>query len=143
MYDPLPAGAHPSSSQQPHQSSGAARYQIIERLGEGKHGIVLKAIDLQPVAPPPPWQDPDNGDDDEADDVHNYDEEKQPPPRTPTIQMVPNNASSDSKRYVAIKKIPLRTRKDDISLNALREIKVLQFCQHPSVRVDNRSYDSR
>lgn len=54
------------------------RYRIINRLGEGVHGIVLKAIDLT------------------------------------------------TNQLVAIKKIPLKTKHGAISLNAIREIKILQ-----------------
>lgn len=70
--------------------SGAGRYAIIERLGEGKHGIVLKAIDQ-------------------------------------------HQTDGIAHKYVAIKKIALRTRKDEVSLNAVREIKVLQCCDHRNV----------
>lgn len=34
---------------------------------------------------------------------------------------------------VAIKKISLRTRHGDLSINAIREIKVLQYCDHKNV----------
>lgn len=66
----------------------ADRYRVLDRIGEGVHGIVLRAVDEQ--------------------DEH--------------------------QRLVAIKKIALRTKYGDISLNAVREIKVLQHCDHPNVR---------
>lgn len=72
----------------------ADRYRIVERIGEGVHGVVLRAVDQQ---------HPDDG----------------PHP--------------DQQRQVAIKKIALRNKYGDISLNALREIKVLQHCDHPNV----------
>lgn len=68
------------------ESSHQNRYEIINRLGEGVHGIVLKAIDLS------------------------------------------NN------QLVAIKKIPLKTKYGAVSLNAIREIKILQHsdCENVS-----------
>lgn len=87
MFDEAPA---------PFDDSGAAaaRYRIIERIGEGKHGIVVKAID----------------------------QHHQP----------------EHVKYVAIKKIALRTRKDEVSLDAVREIKVLQCCEHANVRMGSQ-----
>lgn len=65
-----------------------SRYKLIKRIGEGVHGIVIRAIDLT------------------------------------------------TNRDVAIKKISLRTRHGDLSINAIREIKVLQYCEHKNV-IDN------
>lgn len=77
----------------------ADRYRILERLGEGVHGIVLRAVDQQ-----------QQQDDDDHPEQH--------------------------QRQVAIKKIPLRNKYGDISLNAVREIKVLQHCDHPNVSME-------
>lgn len=75
----------------------ADRYRIIERIGEGVHGIVLRAVDQQ------------------------LDSDQQ------------QQQSEPEQRQVAIKKIALRNKYGDISLNAVREIKVLQHCDHPNV----------
>lgn len=63
------------------------RYKVIGKIGEGVHGIVLKAID------------------------------------------------QTTNKHVAIKKILLRTKHGEISPNAIREIKILQHCDHPNVCV--------
>lgn len=62
-----------------------SRYKLIKRIGEGVHGVVIRAIDLT------------------------------------------------TNKDVAIKKISLRTRHGDLSINAIREIKVLQYCEHRNV----------
>lgn len=69
------------------------RYKIVGKIGEGVHGIVLKAIDL-----------------------------------------------SDNNREMAIKKISLQTKYGDISPNAIREIKVLQNCDHKNVSIKCFTY---
>lgn len=61
------------------------RYQMLKRIGEGVHGVVIKAVD------------------------------------------VTNN------KYVAIKKVPLKTKYGGISPNTLREIKTLQHCDCENV----------
>ncbi|XP_011192903.1 cyclin-dependent kinase 20 [Zeugodacus cucurbitae] len=58
-----------------------SRYKMLEKIGEGVHGYVFKAIDLQRQKP------------------------------------------------VAIKKVALKNKFGNISLNTLREIKTLQLCQ--------------
>ncbi|XP_036322855.1 cyclin-dependent kinase 20 [Rhagoletis pomonella] len=58
-----------------------SRYKMLEKIGEGVHGYVFKAIDLQ------------------------------------------------RQKHVAIKKIALKNKFGNISLNTLREIKTLQLCQ--------------
>lgn len=63
------------------------RYKLISKIGEGVHGVVLRAIDLT------------------------------------------NN------KEVAIKKISLRSKYGEIALTAIREIKVLQHCNHKNVSV--------
>lgn len=63
------------------------RYKLIDKIGEGVHGVVLRAIDMT------------------------------------------NN------RDVAIKKISLRTKYGEIALTAVRELKVLQHCDHKNVRL--------
>lgn len=70
-----------------YEESHQNRYNIIGRLGEGVHGVVLKAIDLT------------------------------------------NN------QFVAIKKIPLKTKYGGISPYAVREIKILQHsdCENVSL----------
>ncbi|XP_037029321.1 cyclin-dependent kinase 20-like [Bradysia coprophila] len=62
-----------------------SRYKLIKRIGEGVHGVVIRAIDLT------------------------------------------------TNKDVAIKKIALRTRHGDLSINAIREIKVLQYCDHRNI----------
>lgn len=61
------------------------RYKVIAKIGEGVHGVVLRAIDMT------------------------------------------------SNRDVAIKKISLRTKYGEIALTAVRELKVLQHCDHKNV----------
>lgn len=61
------------------------RYKISERISEGVHGYVVKAIDLS------------------------------------------------TNKDVAIKKVALRNKHGNISLSALREIKVLQSCNNKYV----------
>lgn len=56
------------------------RYKIVQKIGEGVHGLVLKAHDMS------------------------------------------------TNRDVAIKKVALRTKYQEISFSAIREIKVLQLC---------------
>lgn len=68
------------------------RYKLIEKIGEGVHGIVLKAID------------------------------------------------TNTNQIVAIKKLSLRTKYGEISLPAVREIKVLQHCDHKNVCVLYKSF---
>lgn len=60
--------------------NSSARYKLLNKIGEGVHGIVLKAED--------------------------------------TV----------TDRYVAIKKVSLRTKYGEISLSTIREIKALQNC---------------
>lgn len=62
-----------------------AKYKLIGKIGEGVHGIVLKAVHLA------------------------------------------------ENREVAIKKISLKTKHGEISPSAIREIKVLQNCDHENV----------
>lgn len=61
------------------------RYKLIGKIGEGVHGVVLRAIDMT------------------------------------------------NSRDVAIKKISLRTKYGEIALTAVRELKVLQHCDHKNV----------
>lgn len=61
------------------------RYKLIGKIGEGVHGVVLKAIDLA------------------------------------------------TNEEVAIKKVSLKKKYGTISLNTLREIKVLQHCECDNV----------
>lgn len=70
-----------------------SHYKLIKRIGEGVHGVVIRAIDLT------------------------------------------NN------KDVAIKKISLRTRHGDLSINAIREIKVLQYCDHKNVKIKFRPHN--
>lgn len=63
----------------------SSRYKVLQKIGEGVHGIVLKAQDVC------------------------------------------------TDRIVAIKKVSLRTKHDEISLSTLREIKTLQNCDCPYV----------
>lgn len=65
------------------------RFKMLEKIGEGVHGYVFKAIDLQRQKP------------------------------------------------VAIKKLALKNKFGNISLNTLREIKTLQLCQSEYVRLKN------
>jgi len=61
-------------------------YKILEKIGEGVHGCVFKAIDLQTNKP------------------------------------------------VAIKKVALKNKFGNFSVNTLREIKTLQLCKYEHVR---------
>lgn len=63
------------------------RYKMLEKIGEGVHGYVFKAIDLNCNQP------------------------------------------------VAIKKVALKNKFGNISLNTLREIKTLQLCKNEYVSV--------
>lgn len=63
------------------------RYKFIGKIGEGVHGVVLRAID------------------------------------------------QTTDKEVAIKKISLRSKYGEIALTAIREIKVLQHCNHKNVSV--------
>ena len=64
-----------------------SRYKILEKIGEGVHGCVFKALDL----------------------LHN--------------------------RTVAIKKVALKNKFGNISLNTLREIKTLQLSKNEFVSI--------
>lgn len=63
------------------------RYKILHKIGEGVHGIVLKAEDLV------------------------------------------------TKQIVAIKKVSLRNKHGELSLSTIREIKALQHCSSPYVKL--------
>lgn len=66
-----------------------SRYKMLEKIGEGVHGCVFKALDLQ------------------------------------------------RNRPVAIKKVALKNKFGNISLNTLREIKTLQLSKSEYVRMFN------
>lgn len=63
----------------------SSQYKVLHKIGEGVHGVVLKAEDLT------------------------------------------------TKQLVAIKKVSLRNKHGEISLNTIREIKSLQHCSCPYV----------
>lgn len=65
-----------------------SRYKVLEKIGEGVHGYVFKAIDLH------------------------------------------------RQKTVAIKKVALKNKFGNISLNTLREIKTLQLSQSEYVRLN-------
>ncbi|XP_055677209.1 cyclin-dependent kinase 20 [Lutzomyia longipalpis] len=65
-----------------------SRFKVLCKIGEGVHGVVMKAIDL---------------------------------------------SSPGANKLVAIKKVSLRTKHGSIATHTLREIKVLQHCDHENI----------